>query len=62
MAAWLRAERGEGQRRIVKAERDAHPREHVRRAGLVSAACFVTRPWRCGGRAEPGAAADRPRD
>jgi transposase len=35
MAAWLRIELSEEQQRIVNAERDEHPQEHVRRKMLV---------------------------
>lgn len=35
MAAWLRVELNEEQQRIVNAERDEHPCEHVRRKMLV---------------------------
>ena len=32
---WLRVELDEGQQRVVNAERDSHPQEHVRRKMLV---------------------------
>lgn len=35
MAVWLRVELSEEQQRIVNAERDEHPQEHVRRKMLV---------------------------
>lgn len=35
MAAWLRVELSEVQQRVVNAERDGHPQEHVRRKMLV---------------------------
>ena len=35
MAAWLRVELSEEQQKVVNAERDCHPQEHVRRKMLV---------------------------